>query len=205
MKATDLGVLGTRLNELAEYYGNKQPTNAALKVWLDALEKASLDDVTYVLTDWPKTRAKFPLASEVLTLVNERVSKRIEESTKRNAAETIDKALARAAAQQRGPESQRIFEEEFAKIRKLMARRKPHPRQWIDDLREREAGGEILNAGQRFCLEEAERKVFGSVAAAAAARRRGMTAVKRSTADESMDEAALEARREREAMQEPGA
>lgn len=205
MRAEQLPQLAGRLTELAEYYGSKPPTKAALNVWADALEKAGLDDVLFVLTDWPKTRAKFPLASEVLTLVNDRVSKRIEESSKRDAAETIDKALARAASQRRGPESQRIFEEEMAKIRAITARGKPHPRSWMDRLRAREADGEILNAGQRFFLEEAEKRVFGSAAAAAAARRRGITAVKRSTADEAMDEAALEARQERDAMQADGA
>lgn len=185
MKATELGVLGARLTELADYYGSKQPTTAALKVWLDALENVSIADVSSVLTDWPKCRAKFPLASEVLAMVNDRVSTRVEESAKRNSADTLDAALARAAAQTRGPESQRIYEQEMAKIRSIMRAGKSHPRAWIEKLLAKEDSGEGLTAVQRWMLQEVEKRIVGPVSS-------------------SMSEAALEAKLERQAMQEPG-
>ena len=77
MRKDDLSRLGDRLGELADYYGLKAPTPKALLVWGDALEAVQWADVAPVLTDWPKSHARFPSADAILNIARDRGSDRI--------------------------------------------------------------------------------------------------------------------------------
>jgi hypothetical protein len=119
MKSPDLPVLQVRLNELAECYGSKAPTTGALRVWLDALIEVSLADVIAVLTDWPKTRAKPPMPSEVLTLARAAVSDRLERESRARVAEhapTINEVIDQAARSA----SSEIAKREIAQMRAIL-------------------------------------------------------------------------------------
>lgn len=92
MKREEIGYLTTRLNELADYYGSKHPTTAALKIWGDCLEGMQWNDVAAVLTDWPKFKQRFPLGDEVRKMAAGLLSDRMEQQAKveRESAPTVD-------------------------------------------------------------------------------------------------------------------
>ena len=96
MKREEVAYLNARLVELADYYGHKPPSTAAIKIWADCLEGQQWADVASVLTDWPKAKRSFPLGDEVRKLAAERVSTRLEEESRRNnaAAPAIESILA---------------------------------------------------------------------------------------------------------------
>jgi hypothetical protein len=66
MKQSEMQQVATRLGELSEFYDRKPPTANALKVWADALSGCTLADVMDALTDWPRSKRTFPIASEVV-------------------------------------------------------------------------------------------------------------------------------------------
>jgi hypothetical protein len=81
-------VVGKRLAELAEYFDRKPPSATALLVWGDALSGCGLDDVLGVLSDWPKSKRAFPIASEVVESCRTRISERHESLSRRDAEST---------------------------------------------------------------------------------------------------------------------
>lgn len=87
MLPSDITELSRRLCELADALNGKHPTSAAMKVWFDALQDVAVSDVLHVLTEWPKTHVKPPVPAEVLRLCRDRITNRIEESSKANAVD----------------------------------------------------------------------------------------------------------------------
>ena len=142
MRNEELTRLKARLDELAEYYGTKAPSNAALKVWLDALRECHIDDVEFVLTDWPKTKQRAPLASEVLVLTRAHISDRIEAEAARNAREARKEwSVEKLTPSDPNSPAYLQFKRDFAEI---MARPKPHPKAWMTDYLRRADAGENL-------------------------------------------------------------
>jgi len=85
MKQSEMQQVGARLAELAEFYDRKPPTPNALKVWADAFTGCSLADVMDVLTDWPRSKRAFPIASEVVEGCQARNAERHHALSKRSA------------------------------------------------------------------------------------------------------------------------
>ena len=128
MKTHDLSRLSSRLNELAEYYSAKFPSNAAMKVWLDALAEVSIDDVEFVLTDWPKSKPKFPMAAEVLTLARTRISDRLEKQAERHAREGRERIA--PPEQMRGDPNSSAYLRFKEEMRILAEKPEPNPKSW---------------------------------------------------------------------------
>jgi hypothetical protein len=84
---TDTSILRDRLAELAEVFDKKPVGDKALRVWFDTLREFPCEDVMSMLLGWPKTRAKFPVPSEVWKAMNERGIDRREEKAARERAE----------------------------------------------------------------------------------------------------------------------
>ena len=70
MNSTDFKDLVPRLNALCEVYDRKPLTDAALKVWWEALEPVSAFGAHQVLGNWARTRSRFPLPGEVYEAAN---------------------------------------------------------------------------------------------------------------------------------------
>jgi len=85
VKQSEMQQVGVRLAELAEFYDRKPPTSNALKVWADAFTGCSLADVMDVLTDWPRSKRSFPIASEVVESCQARNAERHHALAKRSA------------------------------------------------------------------------------------------------------------------------
>lgn len=85
MKQSEMRQVTDRLNELAEFYDRKPPTAGALKVWADAFTGCSVIDVLDVLTDWPRSKRAFPIASEVVESCQARNAERHHALAKRSA------------------------------------------------------------------------------------------------------------------------
>lgn len=77
--------VAARLGELAEFYDRKPPTPNALKVWADAFTGCACLDVMDCLTDWPRTKRAFPVASEIVEACRLRNAQRHESLSKRGA------------------------------------------------------------------------------------------------------------------------
>lgn len=150
MIAADLHRLQTRLEELAAYYGKPVPPAPALRIWLDVLAGASIDDVLFVLTDWPKTNRAPPLADQVLKLANDRRSDRLEEQSRKN-------ARAPGFEPNAIPARSEVAATELAKIKSILQTPKPGPKQWAHKLRKREEDGEPLTPIQQSAWRAAMR------------------------------------------------
>lgn len=128
MKKEELPQLHARLNELADYYGAKAPSTAAIKIWFDCLEGVTWPDVATVLTDWPKHKRAFPVGDEVRKAAAALLSDRLEAEGKRNnaLAPTLDAVIARAEPTPNAIAFKRMYEVVF--------KRKTYdsPRQWCE-------------------------------------------------------------------------
>jgi len=154
MRNEELPQLATRLNELSEYYKVKAETNPSLKVWLDCLKGCALADVLSVLTDWPKSNARYPTGNMVLQLSQELAAKREAERAAANAGATIDAVLARAAKAERNPIVQLEFEHEWPKIQAILKQPKQSPRFWATLLRDMWADGVAMESCQMQAVRE---------------------------------------------------
>jgi len=155
MRSNDLPALSKRLAELADYYDKKAPGASALRVWLDALGEASIDDVLRVLTDWPKYQRAMPLAEEVLRKSRNLLSDRIEDESKRNLASAGSLAdLARALKENISHEAKRARSELSVMVSRMANR---DPKAWARNMKAREEAGEVLNDCQRDAWREALR------------------------------------------------
>ena len=129
MTREEVGYLQGRLNELADYYGHKAPSAAAVKIWADCLEGQQWADVAAVLTDWPKVKRAFPLGDEVRKLAGERVSTRLEEESKRNVAmtPTVESILAIPADSANAKAFKRMWQA-------WRSRKVNSPREWCNNV-----------------------------------------------------------------------
>ena len=129
MNREELRQLESRLGELADYYGAKKPTAAALSVWKDVLEGQQWPDVAAVLTDWPKGNRTFPSGDGVRKLAAARVSDRIEADARasRAAAPTVDVVVGNAMARAEDSPNARAFKRMWQAWR---SRKVDSPRQW---------------------------------------------------------------------------
>lgn len=145
-----------RLTELADAMPRgRAPTAGAASVWFDTLAECRLDDILYVLTDWPKTHhIGMPAPADILALCRKRVSDRLEVESKRNAKQSgFDAAQLRP-----GPSCDpHIAASELAKIKSILKTPKPGPKQWAHRLRKREEAGEPLSDLQKSSLRAALR------------------------------------------------
>lgn len=86
MHKHEIPELSQRLSQLADALSGRAPSPAGLMVWADALDSVDFDDVRAALTDWPKRNVKMPAPSDIRKSAMERVSTRIEETSRRNNA-----------------------------------------------------------------------------------------------------------------------
>jgi hypothetical protein len=140
MLKVDLPTLAKQLNALAEVFDKKPVTPGALEVWFDTLREFPCEDVMALLIGWPKTRAKFPVPSEVWKAMNERG---IDQREKK-------------AAQERAENRGRLFlptpkgEEFLAKIKAMLKAPRLTPREhWHCVLANAEPG----SISERYALE----------------------------------------------------
>lgn len=113
MRTIDAKPLGESLTALAEVFGVRPPSPAAVAVWADALRDFPIERVQGLLRSWPKMHTKMPVPRDVWSILND---ERTEDIERRNAAEK---------AQERN-EVQRMFDprvrnENMAKIRAMIA------------------------------------------------------------------------------------
>ena len=129
MKREEIGYLTARLNELADYYGTKHPTTAALKIWGDCLEGMQWNDVAAVLTDWPKFKQRFPLGDEVRKMAAGLLSDRMEQQAKveRDLAPTVESVMYEAP----DTPNARAFKRMWQAWR---SGKVDSPRQWCDNV-----------------------------------------------------------------------
>lgn len=85
---SDKTILIDHLQELADYYGSRQPSDKALALWTRSLSSLSAGSVLSVLEDWPKTNDRFPTIDKVRAAAQERFSDQLEAQAKRDTAET---------------------------------------------------------------------------------------------------------------------
>lgn len=177
MRPSDANELARRLANLADALGGKAPGAAGLAVWMDTLAECDASDVWGVLIDWPKSRAKMPLPTEVLKLAREVASERRERIAKAEAriGQTFDVAAIRGDL---SCPAYAAFRDAVVRLRRTP---KPQPKAWAYALRDRENRGEFLFPVQRENWRAALRETT----------RAGV---------ESMTEDELEALRERDAM-----
>lgn len=145
MRPADLPALAKRLCELADYYDRKDPSAQALRIWLDVLGECSLDDVLFVLTDWPKSHRLMPMADEILKACRSRASDRYEAAAERarREAPSIASTVSRLQANP-APEAMAALGELKAWLRSGKGRVTDDPKAWARKLRDRELAGEIL-------------------------------------------------------------
>jgi hypothetical protein len=113
MRPIDAKPLGESLAALAEVFGARPPSPAAVAVWADALRDFPIERVQGLLRSWPKMHTKMPVPRDVWSILND---ERTEDIERRNAAEK----------QQERNEVQRMFDprvrnENMAKIREMIA------------------------------------------------------------------------------------
>jgi len=113
MRPIDAKPLGESLAALAEVFGARPPSPAAVAVWADALRDFPIERVQGLLRLWPKMHAKMPVPRDLWSILNE---ERTEEIEQRAAAEK---------AQERN-EVQRLFDPRvrnanMARIREMIA------------------------------------------------------------------------------------
>jgi hypothetical protein len=113
MRPIDTKPLGESLAALAEVFGARPPSSAAVAVWADALRDFPIERVQGLLRSWPKMHTKMPVPRDVWSILND---ERTEDIERRNAAEK----------QQERNEVQRMFDprvrnENMAKIREMIA------------------------------------------------------------------------------------
>jgi hypothetical protein len=113
MRPIDAKPLGESLTALAEVFGVRPPSPAAVTVWADALRDFPIERVQGLLRSWPKMHTKMPVPRDIWSILNDDRTEAIE---KQNAAEK---------AQERN-EVQRMFDPRvrdanMAKIRDMIA------------------------------------------------------------------------------------
>lgn len=137
MKREEIPVLAEQLNSLAEVYGNRQLSQAAIRVWVDTLKEFPLEKIMGLLIDWPKSNAKMPTPSQCWQTINER---EIETRERVNAEEK--KRFEREMREGwRTPEGARIA----TVIRGFLAKQKKRdPKQWARDIIEAHESGGVL-------------------------------------------------------------
>jgi len=84
MRPIDAKPLGESLTALAEVFGVRPPSPAAVTVWADALRDFPIERVQGLLRSWPKMHAKMPVPRDVWSVLNDDRTEAIEQ---RNAAE----------------------------------------------------------------------------------------------------------------------
>jgi len=141
MRSEELPKLRERLMELADYYQSKEPSPGAMRVWLDALQECRLDDVLWVLKDWPKSKPKPPLAAEILTIVRTKLSDRLESEAVQRALDGRKQAIApeRMKGDPKSPAYLKFKED----MKALKAQPKPGPKDWAFRYVARCESGEI--------------------------------------------------------------
>jgi len=113
MRPIDAKPLGESLTALAEVFGVRPPSAAAVTVWADALRDFPIERVQGLLRSWPKMHTKMPVPRDAWSVLNDDRTEAIE---KQNAAEK---------AQERN-EVQRMFDPRvrnanMASVREMIA------------------------------------------------------------------------------------
>lgn len=152
MNKEEVRLLEARLGELADYYSAKKPSAAALAVWKDVLEGVRWEDIAAVLTDWPKHKRQFPVGDEVRKLAGERVSKRLEDESRRNneTAPTIEGLMRSSKDTPNGRAFKRMWDS--------VCRRKTveSPRQWCKNVLESQKAEDSLKRFAEASIEQME-------------------------------------------------
>ena len=140
MKPTDFRTdVVPRIVDLAESFDRKPPGDAALRVWWSVLESLSSHAVCSALTQWARTKAKFPAPAEVYAIAADVDAEKREE---RLAAEraTVERELKGMGATEQGRRA-------LALIRDAIARRAADPvdpRAWAHRILDRYVDGETV-------------------------------------------------------------
>jgi hypothetical protein len=97
MRESDVSTLRERLAELAECFNAKPLSKGALAVWVSVLKDHPIDRICDAISQWARTKTKFPAPAEIAGLCAARLSERVEsesDSAKRIYAEGAQKILA---------------------------------------------------------------------------------------------------------------
>lgn len=78
MQTTETAMLAERLSAMAEAFGAKPPTAAAVEVWFETLQEFSFFDVSGLLIGWPKRASKMPAPADIWKILNEQRTDKIE-------------------------------------------------------------------------------------------------------------------------------
>jgi hypothetical protein len=143
MHKAELAQISIRLSQLAEALSGRAPSAAGLLVWGDVLQECRIDDVSAALTDWPKRFSKMPTPSDILKACRDSLSRRIEETARKNAASAYD-AFDPATL----PARSKAAREERAAIKEALAMERPAPKDWARRLQIRHEMNEPLSTIQ---------------------------------------------------------
>lgn len=133
MNKSEFDTLFNRINELSACLPGRSPqTEAAQMIWRDALSGCLLDDVLFVLTDWPKSHKYMPSPADVRKEAMIRVSDRVDAQARAWAAE--GKTSAGISGLKADSE---IAKSNLEQIKRILASPKPGPKEWAKRLRAR--------------------------------------------------------------------
>lgn len=139
MLPTDFSTLKARLDELAEVFERKTPTEKAIRVWFDVLKDFPIERVAGVLISWPKLHTKFPSPAEVWKIVSEATSfERERKAAQENRSQPFYPGV--------GGRQAEAF---IASIQKILERPKWSPREHWERLLESSKPGSI---GHRYAV-----------------------------------------------------
>lgn len=78
MQKSDVSALKERLVELAEVYGVKPPSDAAIKVWIGVLKDFPYQDIADAFSFWARTKQKMCTPADIASQCTAKVSDRVE-------------------------------------------------------------------------------------------------------------------------------
>ena len=127
MTRNDVAEFGTRILALAEVYDRKPPTEAAVRIWCEALRYFPAFEVFNALDAWGKTAAKFPVPADITRVLNERAT------TKRERDNVQEKVEFRQPPHVVTPHAERCLAQIMARLKTSSTH---HPRQSAFDILE---------------------------------------------------------------------
>src|ERR1700751_3244941 len=118
MQPIDGDTLTARLKGLAEVYGAREPSKAALTVWGNVLKGCPIEDIADAFSYWERHKSKMPTPAEIHLLACDIGSKRREERAGQDKSQY-------ASGANRILCDPRVASENLAKMREILGKRLP--------------------------------------------------------------------------------
>ena len=152
MRTETVKHLMTTLQDLADVYNARQPSQGALRIWKQALEGLSDKDVTVALNTWADHNRRYPTPAELRENVLKEQSRRLEREDEMNKA--FEKSAMHSRDLPRTISDPRTYKAVTRALKHIdFCARHTDPMQWKWDLILTVAEGRDAHAYQRVFLE----------------------------------------------------